>query len=216
MARGQRRSENGGLSRIQERNRARIIEAALTEFARFGFGGATVEKISLAAGMSKSNLLYYFASKDDMYEAVIAHILEVWLTPLRTLDPDGDPVEELSAYIHQKMKISAERPDASKLFANEVMQGAPRIKQVLEGGLRELVEEKAHVIHSWIEARKIREVDPVHLIFMIWATTQHYADFDTQIRAITGQDLSDKAFRAGAEETVTGLLLYGLLPDAAR
>jgi len=215
VARGAKRSENGGLSRIQERNRAKIIEAALTEFARFGFGGATVEKISLSAGMSKSNLLYYFASKDEMYEAVIAHILEVWLAPLRTLDLEGDPEEELSAYIHQKMRISAERPDASKLFANEVMQGAPRIKSVLEGGLRDLVEEKAQVIRSWIEAGKIREIDPVHLIFTIWATTQHYADFDTQIRAITGHDLSDKTFRHGAEETVTRLLLHGLLPDKA-
>lgn len=203
------RSE-AGLSRIQEKNRTRIIEAALGEFSRFGYSGATIEKISMAAGMSKSNLLYYFTSKASVYEAALAHILDVWLAPLRTLDPDGDPAEEISAYIHQKMGMSAERPEASRLFANEVMQGAPRIKRVLETDLRALVAEKSKVIERWIEDGKIRKVDPTHLIFTIWATTQHYADFDSQIRVLTGRGLEDPVFRQDAEKTVTRIILSGL------
>ena len=198
------------LSRIQEMNRSRIIEAALGEFSRFGYSGATIDKISTAAGMSKSNLLYYFSSKTAVYEAVLEHILDVWLAPLRTLDPQGDPATELAAYIRQKMKMSAERPEASKLFANEVMQGAPQIKDVLEKDLKNLVSEKSKVIEQWIEAGKIRKITPVHLIFTIWATTQHYADFDSQIRALTGTGLEDPEFFTEAENAVCSLIPNGL------
>ena len=198
------------LSRIQEMNRSRIIEAALGEFSRFGYAGATIDKISAAAGMSKSNLLYYFSSKSDVYEAVLEHILDVWLAPLRTLDPEGDPASELAAYIRQKMKMSAERPEASRLFANEVMQGAPQIKDVLEKDLKNLVTEKSKVIEQWIETGKIRKIAPVHLIFTIWATTQHYADFDSQIRALTGTGLEDPEFFEDAENAVCSLILNGL------
>lgn len=198
------------LSRIQEMNRSRIIEAALGEFSRFGYSGATIDKISAAAGMSKSNLLYYFSSKTAVYEAVLEHILDVWLAPLRTLDPEGDPATELAAYIRQKMRMSAERPEASRLFANEVIQGAPQIGDVLEKDLKNLVTEKSKVIEQWIEAGKIRKIVPVHLIFTIWATTQHYADFDSQIRALTGTGLEDPAFFEEAQNAVCSLILNGL------
>ncbi len=198
------------LSRIQEMNRSRIIEAALGEFSRFGYSGATIDKISAAAGMSKSNLLYYFSSKSDVYEAVLEYILDVWLAPLRTLDPEGDPATELAAYIRQKMRMSAERPEASRLFANEVMQGAPQIKDVLEKDLKNLVTEKSKVIEQWIEAGKIRKIVPVHLIFTIWATTQHYADFDSQIRALTGTGLEEPTFFEEAQNAVCSLILNGL------
>ncbi|MBD8890810.1 TetR family transcriptional regulator C-terminal domain-containing protein [Roseibium litorale] len=199
-----------GLSRIQEMNRAKILEAALGQFSRFGYSGTTIEKIAGEAGMSKSNLLYYFASKPDIYEAVLEHILDVWLAPLRMLDPDRDPATELSAYIRQKLQMSAELPEASRLFANEVMQGAPRIRRVLEEDLKGLVAEKSEVIRHWIAAGKIRETDPVHLIFLIWAMTQHYADFQTQIELLTGQNLKDPDFRKGAEEAVIAMVLSGV------
>jgi len=199
-------------TRIQERNRARILAAALTAFARYGYRGARVDQIADDAGMSKSNLLYYFGSKSAIYKAVLADLLERWLAPLRTLDADGDPRSELTAYIDAKLRFSAEEPEASRLFANEVMQGAPQIRDVLEGPLKELVEEKAEVLRHWARTGKIRAVDPHHLIFLIWATTQHYADFAPQITALTGRGIEDAAFRKDARETLATLIFEGLLP----
>lgn len=201
---------NGGLSRIQERNRSLILDAALNEFSRKGFSGATVERIAAEAGMSKSNLLYYFSSKEAIYNATLAHILEIWLTPLKTLEADGEPEFELAAYVRRKIEMSARFPEASRLFANEVMQGAPQILPILEGELKRLVEEKCEVIQSWIDAGKMRRIEPIHLIFSIWATTQHYADFSVQIKALTGKDLSDAAFQAETEAAVTSLILSGV------
>ncbi len=199
----------GGLSRIQEKNRTLIMEAALREFSTKGFSGATVERIAAEAGMSKSNLLYYFSSKEAIYNATLAHILEVWLAPLKTLDPNGDPGQELADYIRQKMEISATFPEASRLFANEVMQGAPQILPILETDLKRLVAEKCQVIEHWIAAGKMRRLEPHHLIFTIWATTQHYADFSVQIMALTGKDLSDPDFYRETVEAVTSLILNG-------
>eukprot|EP00903_Cladosiphon_okamuranus_P001601 g1599.t1 len=207
--RAQDPSKPVGLSRIQEKNRSLILDAALSEFSRKGFSGATVERIAAEAGMSKSNLLYYFSSKEAIYNATLAHILEVWLAPLKTLQPGGEPAAELAGYIRQKIEMSATFPEASRLFANEVMQGAPQILPILETDLKRLVAEKSKVIENWIAAGKMRQVDPVHLIFTIWATTQHYADFSVQIRALTGRDLSDPDFLEETTNAVTSLILNG-------
>ncbi|MCA1299622.1 TetR family transcriptional regulator C-terminal domain-containing protein [Stappia indica] len=214
MMDGSATAPGGTRTRIQERNRARILDAALVAFARFGYRGARVEQIAEAAGMSKSNLLYYFRSKTEMYKAVLAALLERWLAPLRTLDPEGDPRAELTAYIEQKLRFSAEEPEASRLFANEVMQGAPMIRDVLEGPLKELVDEKTGVLRRWAAEGRIRDVDPHQLIFLIWATTQHYADFAPQIAALTGREVADPAYRAEVLKTLTALIFDGLLPPA--
>lgn len=205
-------SDGAPRTRIQEKNRARILEAALGTFSRFGYRGARVDQIAEDAGMSKSNLLYYFGSKSEIYKAVLADLLDRWLAPLRTLDPDGDPRTELTAYIEQKLQFSADYPQASRLFANEMLQGAPVIRDVLAGPLKALVDEKSQVLRHWAERGRIRPVDPTHLIFLIWATTQTYADFAPQIEAITGTGVHDEAFRRQAREALTDLIFGGLLP----
>jgi TetR/AcrR family transcriptional regulator len=173
-------------TRIQQKNQAAIMAAGLEVFSQFGFRGSTLDQVAEAAGLSKPNLLYYFKSKDAIYTALLARLLENWLEPLHQMDDAGDPVEELLAYANRKLAMSRDFPRESRLFANEILQGAPRIKDVLVGELRELVTTKSAVIEGWIAAGQIKPVDPVHLIFSIWSLTQHYADFDVQVRAILG------------------------------
>ena len=162
------------------------MAAGLEVFSQFGFRGSTLDQVADAAGLSKPNLLYYFKSKDAIYTALLSKLLENWLESLHQMDDAGDPVEELLAYANRKLAMSRYFPRESRLFANEILQGAPRIKDVLAGELRELVLAKSTVIEGWITAGKIKPVDPVHLIFSIWSLTQHYADFDVQVRAILG------------------------------
>jgi TetR/AcrR family transcriptional regulator len=194
----------------QARNAERILAAALEVFSARGYAGATIDAIAAAAGMSKPNLLYYFPSKEAIHAALIDDLLEAWLEPLRALDPAGDPVAELRAYIGRKLEMARDRPRESRLFADEVLQGAPRIGPTLAGPLRALVEEKAAVIEGWIDAGRLAPVDPKHLIFAIWATTQHYADFDAQVRAVLGAKQSDP-FQAAAQ-TLETILLDGVRP----
>ena len=171
-------------TRIQERNRATILEAALEVFSRQGFRGATLDQIAQEAGLSKPNLLYYFPSKDAIHAELLSGLMDTWLEPLKALQDDGDPVEEIIAYVLRKLDMAREFPRESRLFANEIVQGAPRILDQIEGPLKALVDDKAQVLRGWIKAGELSDVDPYHLIFSIWSTTQHYADFDTQVRAI--------------------------------
>ncbi len=197
-------------TRIQEINRRIILEAALDVFSAYGFRGSTIDQIAEKSGMSKPNLLYYFKRKQDIYVAVLEETLEEWLQPLHDLKPDGDPVEELRRYISRKIDMSAKRPEASRLFANEILHGAPAIKSFLGTSLKKLVDEKASVIRQWVSEGRLAPIDPYHLIFMIWATTQHYADFDVQVRAILGAQVDRTGFAEQSAQAVLSLILNGI------
>ncbi|CAH0341579.1 TetR family transcriptional regulator C-terminal domain-containing protein [Rhizobium sp. CECT 9324] len=198
-------------TRIQEEKEELILEAALEVFSQRGFHGSTIDQIAEVAGMSKPNLLYYFRTKDTMHRALIDRVLENWLEPLQAFDAEGDPEEEIRSYIRRKLEMARDFPRESRLFANEILQGAPHIEGVLEGPLKSLVDEKAEVIRAWITAGKVRDCDPYHMIFSIWSTTQHYADFDVQVKAVLGRghDGVDR-FEAAAQFLET-LFVSGLI-----
>ncbi len=195
-------------TRIQAENEARILDAALAVFSATGYRGATLAEVAERAGMTKPNLLYYFRRKEDIYLAVLTRTLEHWLAPLRDLNADGEPVEEIRAYIRRKLQLARDFPKESQLFANEVLHGAPNLMPVLRGPLKDQVDEKAAVIRGWIADGRLTPVDPHHLIFMIWATTQHYADFAPQVGAVLGSnDWLDEA-----AATLDAIFVGGLTP----
>lgn len=202
-------------TRIQEEKEELILEAALEVFSQRGFHGSTIDQIAEVAGMSKPNLLYYFRTKEAMHRALIDRVLENWLEPLQAFDADGDPEEEIRSYIRRKLEMAREFPRESRLFANEILQGAPHIAGVLDGPLKELVDEKAEVIRAWIASGKVRDCDPHHMIFSIWSTTQHYADFDVQVKAVlgSGRDGADRFEEAA--RFLEGLFVSGLIVKPA-
>ncbi len=173
------------LSRIQQRNRERILEAALDVFSAQGFRGATLDEIADRAGMSKPNMLYYFDSKEAIHVALLNALMAEWLAPLEALEAGGDPLEAVMGYVAEKLDMSRRMPRESRLFANEILQGAPRMGPHLEAGLKPLFEEKCALIRQWIAEGRIADVDPEHLLFTIWAVTQHYADFEAQVAVLT-------------------------------
>lgn len=174
-------------SRIQKKNRDAILTAALQEFSAQGYAGTTIDRIAETAGLSKPNVLYYFQSKDAIHRELLEALLDLWLAPLREIRAEGDPLEQILAYARRKLEMSRDYPRESRLFANEVLQGAPRLTPILGGALRELVDEKSALIRTWAREGRIAPLDPHHLLFSIWALTQHYADFEVQVRAVLGQ-----------------------------
>lgn len=200
-------------TRIQREKEELILEAALEVFATHGFRGATIDQIAEAAGMSKPNLLYYFRTKEEMHRRLIERLLDTWLDPLREIDPDGDPLDEIRGYVRRKLEMARDYPRESRLFANEILQGAPRIEDELKGPLKQLVDEKTVIIRAWIDAGKLASCDPYHLIFSIWATTQHYADFDAQVRAVLGAPRYGEGRFEDAARFLDRLFVDGLRPD---
>jgi len=199
-------------TRIQREKQDVILNAALDVFSLNGFRGATIDQIAEAAGMSKPNLLYYFASKEEIHKRLLEDMLDLWLDPLRALDNEGDPISELRSYIRRKLEMARDFPRESRLFANEMLQGAPHAIDVLEGELKQLVDDKAKVIEAWMDDGRITRTDPYHLIFSIWATTQHYADFDVQVRAVLGPDRGGDGRFEDAARFLEQLFVEGLQP----
>ena len=208
-------SDEAAKGQIRQTNEALILAAAERVFAGAGFAGATMAAIAEAACLPKANLHYYFGSKQALYRAVLARTLEDWLVPTLGITPKADPRVAIETYIRAKMALSVQRPHASRVFANELLHGAPVVKALLGTELRELVRIKAAVIQGWINAGRMAPVDPVHLFFTIWAATQTYADFGVQVSAVLGRaELAAADYDRATEHVVTLLLRgCGLLSD---
>jgi TetR/AcrR family transcriptional regulator len=195
---------------IRLQNEALILRAAEKVFAEAGFGGATVQLIADVAGLPKANLLYYFATKEDLYRRVVQNIFEFWLHAADSMDEAPGPVEGIGAYIDAKMEISRRHPDGSKVWASEVMHGAPVIQDYLETTLRDWTTGRATLIERWIKEGKMAAVNPEHLLYMLWATTQHYADFGHQIETLNdGKPLTERQWQE-AKTSVKTMILRGI------
>jgi TetR/AcrR family transcriptional regulator len=200
------------------RNEAKILHAAEIVFAESGYKGASISKIAEVAGVPKSNIAYYFESKENLYNTVINDIYSLWLNASNRMDNTDDPINALESYIHDKMDLARERPHGSKVWANEIIHGAPFIKPYIEGSLKEWIDSRSKILKRWMKEGHLIKMEPKTILYLIWSTTQHYADFSCQIEALNGnKELSDKQW-ADAKKTVTEIILRGIgfkLPDNA-
>ncbi|MBU2919472.1 MAG: TetR/AcrR family transcriptional regulator [Psychrosphaera sp.] len=169
---------------IRAQSQHKILIAASTEFVLQGYKGATVQSIADRAELPKANILYYFKNKENIYQAVLEHTLEMWDEGIGDIDPSEGPKAAIEKFIDAKVRMSFNYPEASKIYAMEIIQGAQHLKEFARTYQRKWVREKAKLFQQWIDNGEMANVDPVHLIFLIWSSTQHYADFETQILTI--------------------------------
>ena len=187
---------------IRQKNKAIIFSAAKEEFVTYGFKGASIKRIAERAKIARANIHYYFQDKTDLYQQLLSNIIEVWNTDYDTLNADQEPKVALSAYIRAKVMHSKNDPDSSRIFASELIHGAPVLNDYLNTDFKTWLQSKVAVIDTWIEKGLIDKVNPHHLLFMIWSSTQHYADFNVQVLAALDKDsMSNDDF----EEVVSSL-----------
>ncbi|MFK7938400.1 MAG: TetR/AcrR family transcriptional regulator [Roseovarius sp.] len=195
---------------IRQENERLILEAAEKTFAEAGFGGATMQLIADVAGLPKANLHYYFPTKEALYRQVVQAIFQDWLKAADVFDAAPGPIEGIGAYIDAKLEISRRHPAGSKVWASEVMHRAPVIQDYLETTLVEWTEGRMAVIQRWIDEGQMDHVNPRHLLYMLWATTQHYADFGHQIETLNrGAPLSDAQWE-DVKTSVKTIILRGI------
>lgn len=194
---------------IRKKNVALILNAAKKEFVTHGFKGASIKRIAERADIPRANIHYYFANKTELYQQLLNEIIVSWNTSFDTLSIDDDPKTILTAYIHEKIMHAKHDPDGSKIFASEVIHGAPILKDYLHTGFKQWLDKKVTVIEAWIKRGQIDAIDPHHLLFLIWSSTQHYADFNLQILAGYGKEsMSDDDFN-DVIESLTTIILKG-------
>jgi len=178
---------------IRKKSQDKILAAAQEEFILQGYKGATVQAIADRAELPKANVLYYFKNKENIYHAVLERTLAMWDEAIGDIDPDHGPIVAIEKFIASKVQLSFKEPGASKIYAMEIIQGAQHLKDFTRTYLRQWVRAKAALFQQWIDSGEMANVDPVHLIFLIWSSTQHYADFDNQILTVMNRaDFEDE------------------------
>ena len=205
-------SKKSNHSRIQVKKRALILNAAERVFARSGFSGSRLIEIAQEAGLPKANILYYFKSKENLYRYVCQDILENWLGAIGDISESSEPNEALRRYIEAKMELSMRRPNASRVFAMEIISGAPVIGDYLANELKSWVDNHAITFSAWQKRGQLADVSPHHVFFAIWAVTQTYADFETQIELVLGDQHLGPDEHGRAVKSVTQIILNGLSP----
>jgi TetR/AcrR family transcriptional regulator len=207
------RPSAGKRSAARADTEAALVAAAEAVFAEQGFAGATTAAIAARAGVPKSNLHYYFATKEDLYRTVLGNVLDAWLAAAASFDRGETARQALTHYIEAKMDLARRSPLASRIFATEIMRGAPLVQDFLETTLTAWIARREPIVRRWIASGELRPIDPRTLIYMIWATTQHYADFSHQIKTLNGgAELSDEQFRA-AKQQVVEVILRGVVSE---
>jgi len=188
----------------------RILAAAEAVFAESGFDGASTAEIAKRAGLPKANLHYYFKTKADLYQRVMEDINHLWMSLADKFTSESDPALAIADYIRHKIHLARTKPLASRVYANEILRGAPQLKDYLANQCRNWLVEKARVIQHWVDHGKIRPVDPYHFFFLLWSSTQTYADFQAQMELTLGRPMDTDDYRKAADQ-LADIILAGLI-----
>lgn len=207
MARAARDNEE----RIRERNMRLIIKAGVEIFARKGFDGTRIIEIAEQSGLPKANVYYYFSSKEEIYTAIIAHLIASWDDALKHITADREPSDAFRAYIRAKLEYTRKNIAESRLFASEIIQGARFLKKKDRQHMQKVTDERVKVIEGWIAAGKMVPVDARHLFIMLWAATQFYADFEPLACDALGRSRLKAEDYDDAAKTITETVLRGII-----
>ena len=194
---------------IRKKNKALILNAAKKEFVTFGFEGASIKRIAQRANIPRANIHYYFANKMELYQELLSNIVSIWNSTFDSLSIEDDPKTALSAYIRSKVMYSRDEPDASRIFASEIIHGAPVLNDYLSTDFKVWVQTKVDVIQYWIKQQLIDDINPYHLLFLIWGATQHYADFNVQVLAAMDKAEMDEQSFDAVVNSITTIVLKG-------
>ena len=195
-------------SKVRQKNIQVILKAAEDEFVISGFKGASIRDIANRAGLPKANVHYYFNSKMDLYSAVLSHIMELWEAVFSGLNPEDDPARALRQYINAKMQYCLAHSSASRIFSSEILHGGQHLKEHFRH-FKGWINDKSKVIQAWIEQGKMDPVDPLHLLFTIWATTQYYVDYNPQVASVLGKKELGEADIQAATDHLCNLVIKG-------
>lgn len=203
-------NEEKKVGAVRKKNQQKILSAAQVEFLKFGFQGASIKRIAETANIPRANVHYYYNNKTELYLEILNEIIGMWNSSFDEVTSTDNAREVLESYIRAKIAFSHKNPIQSRIFASEIIHGAPHLKPYLKTKNKEWVKHKVEVIQAWIDAGKIDAVDPLNLLFLIWGATQHYADFNTQICIASGKKKLSKADYEKAADDLIHIILKGI------
>ena len=157
--------------RLRERQRANILDAALRVFARSG-PSASMSEIADAAGVSQGLAYRYFASKEEIYFALVARAMQDGLSePEIARLMSGSPWERLEALLSRIVNVRREHPEFFQLLYHVLSDDAVPTElraQMNERGMF-LASELHKLIVEGQAAGEIARGDPYQLVVALLA-----------------------------------------------
>ena len=195
--------------RIRARNEEKILGAAVGLFADKSFHGTHIKEIARVSGLPKTNVYYYFPTKESIYSAVIERLIEGWDRAFDHIEPGREPRDAIAAYIRAKLEYSRRHATESRFFANEILRGAQFLERRQRQHIRDVTDRRAHVVEEWIRRGQMAPVDPRHFFIMLWSATQFYADFGMLAADVLDRRRLTRSDFDAAAETMTRVILDG-------
>lgn len=192
------------------RKQEAILTEAERQFARFGFEGVSLDSIAAALDLSRQNLLYHWPSKEELYRAVLDSVMGEWMANMSAIADADEPEAAIHTYVDVKLRFSRERPSGNAVFTREIMAGAPRYEDVLKAQVMPLLHADVERFEHWADQGLIRRLDFTHLMFLIWSSTQAYADLGPQFSLYMGKPQLDDDDFDRARRLITDLIWRSL------
>jgi AcrR family transcriptional regulator len=215
-ARTVRRVTSTPPARDAERTRALILDAAVTEFARSGLGGARVERIAGEAGVNVRMLYYYYGSKDELFLAVLERVYAAIRDSEQGLELESlEPVEAVRRLVRFTWGFQVAHPEFITLLNSENLhQGRHLAQSKLVAGLHSrLLELIGRLLERGAKAGAFRRgVDPMQLYITIAGLGYFYLSNRHTLSAIFGRDLMAPRFREARMAHMIDVVLGYLKP----
>ena len=203
--------------RDPERTRARILEAATSEFTRHGLGGARVDRIAKRAGTNERMLYYYFLSKDQLFLTVLESVYIRLAEAEKALDLDHlEPVEAIRKLVEFIWNYYIEHPEFISLINSENLHEAKYLKKSRKLALLvSPVQDNIRVIlRRGQEGGVFRGgIDPAELYITLVALNYYYLSNRFTLSTVLARDLMSPVSKERHLEHATEVVLnYLLMP----
>jgi AcrR family transcriptional regulator len=200
-----------GSRRDPEKNRERILAAALEEFSRYGLGGARVDRIAARAGANKRMLYYYFGNKEALFLAV----LESRYAHIRQAEQglhlgDLNPAEGMRRLVAFTWNYYLKHPEFLTLLNSENLHRARHLRRSRQIAAMHspLVATLRGLLARGVRRGQFRRgVDPVQLYISIAALGYFYLSNRYTLSTIFERDLLAPRSKAARLQHMTALVL---------
>ncbi|MFZ9384526.1 MAG: TetR/AcrR family transcriptional regulator [Ilumatobacteraceae bacterium] len=190
-----------------------ILERATDLFGRWGVEAVSLDQIASEVGVAKQTLLYWFPSKDDLVENVVAATaaeLAVVVAAAIRAAPD-DPLDRIEAVVKAVFRPAVRRPSLLGLIRELSRLPADTSDRVTEQ-LRPLADRAIAWMRGEMDRGRLRRGDPAIVIALAYATVTGIATEPEALRVVGWN--TDTAGLRRLRTELTAFLRSALSPSA--
>ena len=202
-------SNSGGVrAATSAQVRERLVESALKEFADHGFDGASTRAIAAGAGAHQPQINYHFASKEELWKAVLLKLLSELDAEIQ-VDSSMSSREAMESIIGGVVAMAAKRPELNRIMIHEGTHPSERLEWLVEAQIRPRAKP---FLELWQDLMETGEATPIpsQLVYhvLVGAASLLHANAP-EARLLIGIEPSDPEVVKAHSDALVAMLLGG-------